>query len=107
MLVEHLVEHLGHECMIAYCNDALTAFRKARRLQPDLILLSASLPLSGGVETVLALRQYTPGAKLVVLGDDEEDAALKRYLEAGAHAVVRKGQTTQALENDIGRVLRG
>jgi DNA-binding NarL/FixJ family response regulator len=107
LLVEHLVEHLGDECVIAYSADALTAFRKAKRLQPDLILLSASLPLSGGVQTVLALRHYTPRAKLVVLGDDEEDAALRPYLEAGAHAVVRKGQSTRALEEDIGRVLRG
>ena len=107
MLVEHLVEHLGEECMIAYSDDALTAFRKAKRLQPDLILLSASLPQSGGVQAVLALRHYTPRAKLVILGDAEEDAALQPYLEAGAHAVVRKGQSSQALEEGIGRVLRG
>jgi two-component system response regulator NreC len=107
MLVEHLVEHLGEECLIAFSDDALTAFRKAKRLQPDLILLSASLPQSGGVQAVLALRHYTPRAKLVILGDAEEDAALQPYIEAGAHAVVRKGQSSQALEEGIARVLRG
>jgi len=107
LLVERLVEHLGEECVIAYSDDALTAFRKAKRLQPDLILLSASLPLSSGVQAVLALRHYTPRATLVVLGDDEDDAALRPYLEAGAHAVVRKGQSRQRLEEGIGRALCG
>lgn len=107
MLVEHVVEHLGDECVIAYSDDALTAFRKAKRLQPDLILLSIGLPMSGGVQAVLALRQYTPGAKLVILSDGEEGAALQPYLEAGAHAVLRKGQSTQALEREIAGVLRG
>jgi DNA-binding NarL/FixJ family response regulator len=107
MLVEHVVEHLGEECLIAYSDDALTAFRKAKRLQPDLILLSASLPMSGGVQAVLALRHYTPRAKLVILGDDEDDAALRPYSEAGAHAVVRKGYSKQALAEGISRVLRG
>lgn len=107
MLVEHVVEHLGEECLIAYSDDALTAFRKAKRLQPDLILLSASLPMSGGVQALLALRHYTPRAKLIILGDDEEDAALRSYAEAGAHAVVRKGYSNQALAAGISRVLRG
>jgi DNA-binding NarL/FixJ family response regulator len=107
LLVEHIVERLGDECMIAFSDDALTAFRKAKRLQPDLILLSASLPLSGGVQAVLALRHYTPGAKLVILGEDQADAVLQLYLDAGAHSVMRKGESKGRLEENIGKVLRG
>jgi DNA-binding NarL/FixJ family response regulator len=106
MLVERLVAHMGEECVFAFSADALTAFRKAKRLQPDLILLSAGLPLSGGVQAVQALRQYTPNAKLVVVGDENE-VPPSSYLDAGANALLHKRQSAQEIEDALRRVLDG
>jgi DNA-binding NarL/FixJ family response regulator len=107
LLVERLVAHLGDECVVAYSEDALTAFRKAKRLQPDLILLNARLPLSCGLEALLALREYTPNAKLVVVSDEEEPGTPSSYLDAGADGVLRKTQSVTELEDALRRVLRG
>jgi len=92
MLVERLVAHRGDECVFSFSADAVTACRKAKRLQPDLILLSAELPLSSGLQAVQALREYTPRAKLV-------------YLEAGADGLLDKRQSTAELEAALGEVL--
>jgi DNA-binding NarL/FixJ family response regulator len=106
MLVEHVAERLGDECLIAYSEDALTAFRKAKRLQPDLILLSSNLRLTGGVQTVLALRAYAPRTKLVIVSDDDQDAVLRAYVDAGADSVLRKRESSAAIEERIGELLR-
>jgi two-component system response regulator NreC len=104
-LVERLVAHRGDECVFAFSADAVTAFRKAKRLQPDLILLSAGLPLSSGVEAVQALREYTPRAKLVVFGDEEAALAAELYLDAGADGLLDKRQSAGELESALEKVL--
>jgi DNA-binding NarL/FixJ family response regulator len=104
MLVERVVVGHGDECLIAYCDDALTAFRKAKRLQPDLILLSSNLHPSGGAHTVLALRAYAPRARLFVVSDDDA-AALRDYLEAGADGVLSKRESPAAIEERLSKVL--
>lgn len=106
MLVEHVAERLGDECLIAYSDDALTAFRKAKRLQPDLILLSSNLRQTGGVQAVLALRAFAPRAKLVIVSDDDPDAVLRGYIEAGADGVLHKRESEAALRERIVELLR-
>jgi len=106
MLVEHVAETFGDECLIAYSGDALTAIRKAKRLQPDLILLSSNLRLTGGVQTVLALRGYAPLTKLVILSDDDEEAVLRAYVDAGADGALCKRESPAAIEECISTLLR-
>ncbi|HET8697216.1 MAG TPA: response regulator [Gammaproteobacteria bacterium] len=104
LLVEHAAERLGDECLIAYSADAVTTLRKAKRLQPDLILLGASLRQTGGVQTVLALRAHAPRAKLVVLSHGEEDA-VGAYVDAGADGVLHEREQRRTLEMRIGDIL--
>jgi len=92
MLVEQVAESLGDECLIAYTDDALTVIRKARRLQPDLILLSSNLSSAAGAQTVLALRGFAPATKLLILSDDDGEAALRAYVDAGADGVIASPQ---------------
>ena len=106
MLVEQVAQRLGDECLIAYSDDAVTAFRKAKRLQPDLILLSSNLQLTGGLQTVLALRAFAPRTKLLIVSDDEEEAVLQSYVAAGADGVLRKRESEAAIEERIGALLR-
>jgi DNA-binding NarL/FixJ family response regulator len=105
MLVEQVAERFGDECLIAYSDDAPTAFRKAKRLQPDLILLSSGLRLTGGVQTVIALRAFAPHAKLLIVSDDDEEAALRAYVDAGADGVLRKRESHAALGERLAELL--
>ncbi|HEU4619313.1 MAG TPA: response regulator transcription factor [Gammaproteobacteria bacterium] len=105
IVVERVAELLRDECVIAFSDDAFSTFRKAKRLQPDLILLSTTLPLTGGPQTVSALRAYAPRTKVLVLSDDEDSGDLSALLEAGAHGVLSKGESTRALEERIGALL--
>lgn len=104
LLVEQVAERLGDECLIAYSADAVTTVRKAKRLQPDLILLSCNIRQTGGVQTVLALRAHVPRAKLVVFSDDES-GALDTYVDAGADGVLSKRESPPAMEERISGIL--
>jgi DNA-binding NarL/FixJ family response regulator len=94
-LVEQVAERLRDECLIAVSDDALTAFRKAKRLQPDLIVLSSNLRLAGGIQDVLALRAYAPGAKVLIVSDGERP--LPRDVAAGADAVLTKRDSSSRI----------
>lgn len=104
-VVEQLGEHLGEECLCAQADDALKVFRKAKRLQPDLVLMSAAL-LGADAQALLALREHAPGARLVVLCDGAEPAALRAYAEAGACALLHAGASAEALRDGLCEALR-
>jgi DNA-binding NarL/FixJ family response regulator len=98
----------GEECVIAETEDGLTTFRKAKRLQPDLVLISSSLPLGGRVQIVLALQLYAARARIVVLaGRDERTENLLLFTQAGVLGVLPKHQRDDMLQTAIGRAMRG
>ena len=105
-MVERLVERLGDECVVAFGDNAITTFRKAKRLQPDLILLSAPLPFATGVQTVAALREHIPNAKLAILLDDKDSVDPDRYSNAGADVVLLKCDNTVEIEASLQTLLR-
>ena len=105
--VEALVERLGEECVVAHTDDGLKTFRKAKRLQPDLILMSSTLPYSGGLQVVLALKHYSPNAKLVMMMESPNANATHAYVEAGVHGLVHKHRNCDELSDCVCTVLRG
>ena len=104
-MVERLVERLGQECFVAFGEDAITTFRKAKRLQPDLILLSAPLPFATGVQAVAALREHTPNAMLAILLDDKDSVDPDKYANAGADVVLLKGDNSLEIEAGLKTLL--
>lgn len=104
VMVERLAEHLGQECVVAFSEDALTTFRKAKRLQPDLIVLVTPLPLATSVQAVLALREHAPRTKLAILIDDRAEPS--EFLIAGADAVLYKRQSALEIEAGLETLLR-
>jgi DNA-binding NarL/FixJ family response regulator len=106
--VENVAEAFGDECVVAQTDEGVTTFRKAKRVQPDLVLISASLPLGGGVQVVQALQLYSPRAKIVVLSSPRESPqSLLAFVQAGVHGVLPRHQEALARELSIGRILRG
>ena len=105
-VIERLAEDLGEECVVAFGEDAITTFRKAKRLQPDLILLSAPLPFATGVQAVLALREHTPHARLAILLDEKDSIDSDKYSNAGADVVLLKARDMLEIEAGLSNLLR-
>jgi DNA-binding NarL/FixJ family response regulator len=103
-LLEHVAGSLRDECLVSVSDDALTAFRKAKRLQPDLIILSSNLRLTGGLQDVLALRAYAPNAKVLLVLDGDETLP-PGYRFADADGVLSKRDPRAKMVATLGRLL--
>jgi DNA-binding response OmpR family regulator len=80
---------LEHNVHVTVCPDGAEALLQAGLLQPDVLLVSAALPIVDGATVVAVLRRRRSTPVIVGIGDaDAADAA--RAFVAGATACVRK-----------------
>lgn len=87
--------------------DAGEAHRRARDLQPDVILLDNHLPGVTGIDALPALQQTAPAARILILTVSEDEHDLAAALKAGACGYLLKTIEGDALANAIHRATRG
>jgi len=87
--------------------DAGQALRRARELQPDLILLDNHLGGVNGVDAIPALREAAPQARILMLTVSEDGDDLAAALRNGASGYLLKTMEGEALTQAINRVMAG
>jgi len=87
--------------------DAVSLLETVPRLQPDLVVVDHSLPVSGGVNVVPTLLSRYPGLRVIVLSVHDDSAALGQVLGAGAVGYVLKRTAASDLTDAVDAVLRG
>lgn len=87
--------------------DAGQAQRKARELQPDLILLDNHLPGVNGVDALPALMEAAPGARILMLTVSEDEHDLAAALRGGAAGYLLKTIEGDDLTAAILRAMQG
>ena len=82
MLINHpRVEIVGEA---ANANDAV---RRAKRLNPDIVLMDLHMP-GGGIAATQSIRSELPQVKVVILTVSDTEADLLAALRAGAHGYI-------------------
>ena len=87
--------------------DAGEAQRRARELQPDIVLLDNHLPGVRGVDALLGLREAAPSARVMMLTVSEDEEDLAAALRHGAHGYLLKTIDGDALQAAIEQCMRG
>lgn len=87
--------------------DASLALRRARELEPDLILLDNNLPGVSGVDALPALREALPHTRILMLTVSEDEADLAKALQGGAAGYLLKTMEGDALIAAIFAAMRG
>jgi two-component system nitrate/nitrite response regulator NarL len=87
--------------------DAGEAQRKAKELQPDLILLDNHLPGVNGVNALPALLEVAPRARVLMLTVSEDENDLAAALRNGASGYLLKTIEGDDLTAAIQRAMRG
>jgi DNA-binding NarL/FixJ family response regulator len=87
--------------------DEASLLEAVARVQPDLVVVDLSLPVSGGVNIVHTLFQRFPGLRVLVLSVHDEQAAAGQALGAGAAGFVLKRTAAVDLTVAVDAVLRG
>ena len=87
--------------------DAGEALRRARELQPQVILLDNHLPGVSGVGALPGLKEAAPSAQVLMLTVSEDQQDLAAALRAGARGYVLKTIDGDALAEAIRRTVAG
>ena len=93
--------------IIGEADSSRSAIEAAEQLSPDVILMDASLPSPGGIETTQRIRRELPATAIVVMAADEDEEALFASIKAGAAAFAIKDISPEDLVHVVRRVSDG
>ncbi len=93
--------------VIGEAGDGKEVVQAVISLRPDVLLLDLSLPGCDGFNVIKELRAQGQQTCILVLTMYEEEAYLKKAIEAGANGYILKKATDTALISSIREVSRG
>lgn len=84
-----LLEAAGYE-IVGQVGDGQAAVDMVLETLPDLVLLDLTMPILDGHEALVKIRTSAPDVKVVILTVSDEDADLRRAIQAGAQGYLLK-----------------
>ena len=93
--------------VVGEADSSRSALEAAEQLNPDVILMDASLPSPGGIETTQRIKRELPSTAIIVLAVSEDEDALFDAIKAGAAAFILKDVGPDDLVTIIRRVFSG
>ena len=83
--------------VIGEAEDGIEALEKARRLQPDLIILDVTMPRMNGLEACRRIRQSVPECEVLIVTQHDSPQMMREALDAGARGYVVKSNAARDL----------
>ncbi len=93
--------------VVGVTGDALEGVKRAKTLQPDVVLLDIHMPGITGREAVSLVADEAPDARILMLTVSEDVEDLLQALRAGAHGYLLKNIETDFLVNAIRSAVDG
>ncbi len=87
--------------------DGQEAFRTARELRPDVVLVDLSMPGLNGIEVTRQLKESHPDMAVLILTVHEDESLLQEAIRVGASGYIIKRAVESELINAIQAVSRG
>ena len=76
--------------LVGEASSGREAIAKFRECQPDVTLMDLQMPVMNGLDSILAIRDEFPEARIIVLTMHAGDVLARRALKAGAQAYLLK-----------------
>lgn len=93
--------------IVGEATDGLEAIRKAKELQPDLVLLDIGLPGLNGIDAARQIREHVPKAKILFLSESQSWEVVTEAMRAGASGYVVKADAGRDLLAAVNALLGG
>lgn len=93
--------------VIAQATTGHEAIQRYRAHQPDVTLMDLRLPDISGIDAMVAIRNESPDARIVMLTTFEGDVEIQRSLAAGARGYILKTMPPDELAEAIRQVHAG
>ena len=92
-----LIENQPELTGVGFAENGLHAIELADELGPDAVVIDLHMPLLDGVTAVARLRKDHPHLCLIALTGDPDTQLHEAVREAGADAVLQKGELVETL----------
>jgi DNA-binding NarL/FixJ family response regulator len=102
--LQPLIEHQPELTVIGTAPNGLAAIELADALDPDAVVIDLHMPLVDGVTAVARLRKDHPSLCLIALTGDPAPELHQAVSEAGADAVLLKGELVDTLVDRLAAV---
>jgi DNA-binding NarL/FixJ family response regulator len=99
-----LIEHQPELTVVGAAENGLHAIELADELHPDAVVIDLHMPLLDGVTAVARLRKDHPSLCLIALTGDPDTELHEAVREAGADAVLQKGELVDTLVERLSAV---
>lgn len=93
--------------LVAEASNGREAIEKFRSHRPDVTLMDLQMPDMSGIDTIIAIRNEFPEARIIVLTTYAGDVLAKRALKAGAQSYMLKSVVRKDLPDMIRSVHAG
>lgn len=105
--VRSLLQRHPEFTVVGEAADGVECIKRARQLQPQVVLLDLNMPGMSGLETLQLMLQDCPDSAIVMLTVSEDAQDLAAALRAGASGYLLKNIDTDALVRAIRRAAEG
>src|SRR5258708_16113239 len=93
--------------VVGEADNGRTAWRGAREIQPDVVVMDASMPVLDGIRATTLIKRVCRNVRVLVLTAHEEHGYLRQLLDAGASGYVLKRSAANELIRGIRAVAAG
>lgn len=105
--IRRLIERQVGVAVVGEASDSKSALAQAERLRPDVILLDVQMPGMGSIETVRALKDLCPTARVIMLTAEPSRADALALIDAGADGYLTSSSAASELPAALEKVLQG
>ena len=88
--------HSGWE-VVGEASDGVEAVEKAKKLQPDVMVLDVTMPNMNGLEACRLLRKQKPDLEILFVTQHDSPQMMREALDAGARGYVVKSNAARDL----------
>ena len=93
--------------LCAEAADGADGIKKARELNPDVILMDLGLPNIDGIEATGRIKDFNPDVKILIFTSRDSDNDVFEAFKAGADGYIMKGATPEQTISAIKSVYEG
>lgn len=102
-----LLEKADGITLCAEAADGADGIKKARELNPDVILMDIGLPNIDGIEATGRIKDFNPDVKILIFTSRDSDNDVFEAFKAGADGYIMKGATPEQTISAIKLVYEG
>jgi DNA-binding NarL/FixJ family response regulator len=103
--IRDLAERLFESVIVV--SEETSLFNDVTKLQPDLVVIDLSSPVSGSTGVVSLLRQHAPEVKFIVLGTEDAPEVINACIAAGASGYLLRWHVAEDLVKAVEAVRSG